>query len=48
MMSGDKCDTAGIYWASGCGHADVVEFSEWDVFPNCKDCNKPIKWILKK
>jgi hypothetical protein len=33
MMSGDKCDTKGLYWASGCGHADAMEFSELEVFP---------------
>jgi hypothetical protein len=47
MMSGDKCDMAGIYWASGCGHADAMEFSEYDVFPVCKTYGHPIKWILK-
>ena len=45
MWSGDKCDTAGYYWSSGCGHAEVMEFSEYEEFPNCKTCNQLINWI---
>jgi hypothetical protein len=48
MMSGDKCDTAGYYWASGCGHADVLIFKEFEELPNCRTCGKPIKWIYRK
>jgi hypothetical protein len=48
MASGVKCDAGGLYWASGCGHADASYFSEYDEFPNCKTCGSPIKWIYRK
>jgi len=47
MMSGDKCHVAGLYWASGCGHADVLILKETEELPNCKTCGKPIKWIYQ-
>jgi hypothetical protein len=27
-----KCGAGGLYWTSGCDHADVSEFSEYDEF----------------
>jgi hypothetical protein len=41
-------DSRKTYWASGCGHADALEFSEFDEFPNCKTCSQPINWICRK
>jgi hypothetical protein len=47
MTSGDKCDTGGTYFAFGCGHADVETYQEFEEFPNCRTCGKPIKWICR-
>jgi hypothetical protein len=48
MMSGDRCDTEGLYWAAGCGHAYAIDFLEFAVFPVCKTCKQSIKWIHRK
>ena len=44
MLSGDKCDEAGYYWASGCGHPKAVMFMQNDEFPVCSECGKPLQW----
>jgi hypothetical protein len=46
--SGEICSKNGLYWASGCGHADVKIYTEGDVFPACEFCNAPINWILQR
>jgi hypothetical protein len=46
MMTGDKCETDGLYWSSGSGHAHVLNFLENDQFPHCPTCSHQIKWIL--
>ena len=45
MITGDKCDTEGLYWSSGCGHAQVKEFTTLETFPYCATCKKSINWI---
>jgi hypothetical protein len=48
MSSGEKCQIAGIYWSSGCDHADIMYFLDGDNFPYCRNCDLPIKWIYRK
>lgn len=43
--TGDSCDYAGLYWASGCGHADCIDIEEGAVFPPCEMCGHKIVWI---
>jgi hypothetical protein len=45
--AGEKCDVAGLYWSSGCGHANVLDFQEDDIFPNCYFCGKAIEWLIQ-
>jgi hypothetical protein len=44
----DKCDVPGIYWASGCGHADYQDMKLFDLFPVCQTCQQAIMWIHDK
>jgi hypothetical protein len=47
-LAGEFCQFHGIYRTSDCGHADVQEFNEGDVFPHCEICGQQICWIKNK
>jgi hypothetical protein len=44
-VSYDKCDVPGLYWSSGCEHADYQDMKLNDIFPVCQTCQKAIIWI---
>lgn len=47
-ISFDKCDVPGVYWASGCEHADYQDMKLHDLFPVCQTCQKAIMWTHSK
>lgn len=45
VASFEICDTNGLYWSSGCGHAAAKVLADGETFPACATCGKPIRWI---
>ncbi len=47
-LSGQICETSGLYWSSGCGHASCIDIDEGATFPQCESCHRVVKWVPQK
>ena len=44
--SDDLCPTSGVYWSSGCEHADARSFEVGEVLPWCGMCGRNVRWLM--
>jgi hypothetical protein len=44
-VSGEICDTSGIYYSDTCGHPIRKEFRATEMFLRCPTCMQTLRWM---
>jgi hypothetical protein len=44
-LSGEVCETSGVYFSDICGHQVRKEFTVDDIFSRCPMCQQAIRWL---
>jgi hypothetical protein len=44
-VSGETCESAGIYFSDTCGHSIRKEFQSGDLFIRCPTCLQAVRWM---
>jgi hypothetical protein len=45
-VSHERCSISGVYWSSGCEHADAKNFDMGEILPCCGLCGREVRWLM--